>query len=1287
MEDDDFLLEFGVPPNPFSVRPAIQNIIEEANELQVRDAFNAALPKARTSAESFRCVVCTLPGGTCEHTDQWCILQSNRLLDATERSGVTSGSMDNIDAQLSDLVDVIGIASTNLPPSKQGRLTPQNDDEEDEEDEVSDNEINEMQNDSRNQSRGRTADSSASNQYEKHRLDKANNLINGGVALSQEMEPWEVTCAAGGTSSGLTAPPPLRTYRWTFPEQNADDRIGTAVVDLSSPSGRGGHTLVSCDAHTLIAFGGYSCETAQLDKPPMPFKDFSTSLNGTKVNYFDSLNIYDTVTQAWKNLHPAVINNELNEDQKGPRGRFGHCSVWLSRDTNQRPTSPTTEKKMKERFGLSEDLVLPDEPIIEGGVMFTFGGRLSGGMCTNEVWFLHWTNGRALWEFVGPSPAMSKQQEMNATAKDSAALLGLTSRNMSLDYRAWPCARYDAACSVCKGNRYVALHGGRNTEGANFGDLWLFSVASRHWEQPMMVGVPASPRYGHSLTVLDTEGEELLLLGGCTVSVAAAGLSEEMEDLQMELSMAAQRVARAYEMEVATARVAAASLKADALATGHINIQTAWRGMVRDGAVVAAAMASREKDSRYEEEALRSLLFDDAAAQRWTEITGSNAYNQQYSDTSYRTLSNEAREGAYRGAAAAEGEGGGGHTFDESTAASLHDAALNGSMGQGMFNGTATEFEKGMRMPKHRKRGNGMDGVVLDLRARVFFPLEAKGIAPPMRSHAVVSAVNGRIVVVGGQRPRDYAALKAGRDIEMVDSAESEVYVLDTLDAWPLRGVRSMKTGRWRWVKMPPEQSPKWLESAALAAEAKVRRSARSVEDHKARCLMQGHGQDEGLREAELVLKVSEWRARAVRRDQRGLEQPPKGRASPAFCTHGYRVFIHGGFTEHEALTEYLAIDLELADERQRRLKDEFAVRLERVVKESAAKTAMDDRERKFKEHLFAARNRHARECETAAMEIEDRRSSLPALTTAPQPACIASSAHTLWLQWPPVEFDALDRALPQPPKPTAVAISGDPPATPLLMGGRNRFEREGPPRIPHYYLSMRGGFSNIKVGQRVSVAFVLSKPKRRGRGSDTGIIQEKVEEVVPESKAPDRPDPTAKLPRFFGTCVRLHGDKDVGHFDVIYDDGSKDYRIPRWRIQPEDPGPWQLLYAGPGTSYEVQGIVPDFALAMEPKTAARCEFSLRTQFTEYTWSDQLGHRVRGDDLSLPSPPVTYSTRELDEEERAHLKFKATTEAAAARGKKSRKFKEAILLDSGVTIQVNGPGEVTADRGVNHDII
>jgi hypothetical protein len=90
---------------------------------------------------------------------------------------------------------------------------------------------------------------------------------------------------------------------------------------------------------------------------------------------------------------------------------------------------------------------------------------------------------------------------------------------------------------------------------------------------------------------------------------------------------------------------------------------------------------------------MRSLLFDEAVAQRWKDITGTNSYNSMYQDTVPLPISDEAREGAHRG----------GTQDDLTLPYSMHDAALNGT-GQGMFHGKATQFEKNMRVPKHRSK-------------------------------------------------------------------------------------------------------------------------------------------------------------------------------------------------------------------------------------------------------------------------------------------------------------------------------------------------------------------------------------------------------------------------------------------------------------------------------------------------------------------------------------------------------------------------------------------------------
>jgi hypothetical protein len=43
------------------------------------------------------------------------------------------------------------------------------------------------------------------------------------------MDSWEIGAAGGATGAGLLPPPPLRTHRWAFPEQNAHDKVAALV--------------------------------------------------------------------------------------------------------------------------------------------------------------------------------------------------------------------------------------------------------------------------------------------------------------------------------------------------------------------------------------------------------------------------------------------------------------------------------------------------------------------------------------------------------------------------------------------------------------------------------------------------------------------------------------------------------------------------------------------------------------------------------------------------------------------------------------------------------------------------------------------------------------------------------------------------------------------------------------------------------------------------------------------------------------------------------------------------
>lgn len=182
-----------------------------------------------------------------------------------------------------------------------------------------------------------------------------------------------------------------------------------------------------------------------------------------------------------------------------------------------------------------------------------------------------------------------------------------------------------------------------------------------------------------------------------------------------------------------------------------------------------------------------------------------------------------------------------------------------------------------------------MDGMLIDLAAMVYVPMESKGVPPSARSHAVVLPLGGRIVVFGGEEPQD-AARREHRQVRLADirplerkgrkagtkpcakarGGQMEVFVLDTGAAYPLFGRRAMKTGRWRWLQPPAEDSPQWLETTAVASETAVRRVERKMKDIWARALTDGvpGGMAHDLEEAEAYFRVAKWRAMVIRKEQ-----------------------------------------------------------------------------------------------------------------------------------------------------------------------------------------------------------------------------------------------------------------------------------------------------------------------------------------------------------------------------------------------------------------------------------
>ena len=93
-----------------SIRPHIKNVVNDAQVQQARERRAAAIPQAQTGEAAFRCVVCTLPGGTCKHNDAWAFQASQQLLEFEERSSIHH--LDDVDVQLADIMEIVGDRDT-----------------------------------------------------------------------------------------------------------------------------------------------------------------------------------------------------------------------------------------------------------------------------------------------------------------------------------------------------------------------------------------------------------------------------------------------------------------------------------------------------------------------------------------------------------------------------------------------------------------------------------------------------------------------------------------------------------------------------------------------------------------------------------------------------------------------------------------------------------------------------------------------------------------------------------------------------------------------------------------------------------------------------------------------------------------------------------------------------------------------------------------------------------------------------------------------------------------------
>ncbi|KAH8066259.1 hypothetical protein JL722_689 [Aureococcus anophagefferens] len=316
---------------------------------------------------------------------------------------------------------------------------------------------------------------------------------------------------------------------------------------------------------------------------------------------------------------------------------------------------------------------------------------------------------------------------------------------------------------------------------------------------------------------------------------------------------------------------------------------------------------------------------------------------------------------------------------------------------------------------------------------------------------------------------------------------------------------------------------------------------------------------------------------------------PPAARYGAAVAAIGHRVFVHGGWglgpRGPVAVDELRVLDLEGAAQREEREEIEFHERLEH---ERSRRDASDAREARMVAYVakIALADWAAREAvERVWMGREHVASLVPPLTRAPDVTLASASATTLWLRWRAVPFDAKRQLCD---------------AT--------------------FVLSMKGGFRAFARGDRVDVEY---EPKRPGGGG--GADSPSRDDASLASTATlDTWDGARPRERFDATVTADHLD---GHFSVLYDDGTREARVPRRRLQLKDDGPWHIVHYGPENHDAVEALVPDKFVADEPGIAVSAKFMLQTTGTEYGWDAAKGAVVASDEGSLPSPVAVFATR------------------------------------------------------------
>eukprot|EP00903_Cladosiphon_okamuranus_P014179 g13176.t1 len=478
-----------------------------------------------------------------------------------------------------------------------------------------------------------------------------------------------------------------------------------------------------------------------------------------------------------------------------------------------------------------------------------------------------------------------------------------------------------------------------------------------------------------------------------------------------------------------------------------------------------------------------------------------------------------------------------------------------------------------------------------------------KTIPPSARMHFSAVRLGRKVVVWGGCFPTS----------KRIDIVEGSVHVFD-LD-------------RRRWSTAVGERHPEGMRPRLDAAVGQLRRAERALFEATQRAMTLGApgGRTMQVVQAEAIIEVNRWRVRKIEDKIRNAIPSPLSRAAHAGCAIGHRVMYFGGWGAETEKGSILVLDIEQPREEERRLEEEFHLRLERErqQRENAEAEALRRAARLEERRKALELAREA--AETAVMIAEDARSAIAELTIAPTPRLRCANSTTIWLEWERPTTDAKGKA---------------------------------PDRCVEYTLYMSGGFRAWEVGDEVLVEY-LSRAQRKAVTSKSSITTcsltdasslaggsltlGAVSSVTPAGRGDEslgqghqdqmfsmfstNDEESAEssvghnsLPKFLPAVITGTSSAADGLFDIRWNDGERERGVRRNRIHraTSPRPPWTIIYQGEECGYAVEGMIPESVIERERNFPYEvyANFSLQTKGTE----------VPREKLSRHSPVVTLQT-------------------------------------------------------------